>query len=230
MLNEKQRVLWQKYLDLEKDRIRYLLLAGLEEFIRALEETPGQWSDWAKDIARRVVDQEESIPVRMPLFERVLFPALLEGFRAGEKGCARWLAGFNQLLYHCAKCQEALGDYPTEIALLRRALEDDPADRRARRKLIDALEWQLSYAVHEVPAGVLYGNQGASPEECEQLQLMLDDFCQLAQQEGVLDHYQDFVEECGLHFRAYREYQLSTHKWTSYEHFLSEMEPSWKGS
>ena len=214
VLTRTQQRLWEEYLRLEGDMIRPLYLAGLDAFICEMENAPARrYRPWAADLAEQVVDRGESIPVRMSLFERVLFPALLSGYHERLPGYARWLAGFSHLLYHCRTCAEALDKPPTHIALLRRALEDDPDDALARRRLVEALADNLEYAVHEIPAGILYGQQWASRDECARLRQGLDEFEGLARRANATGEYADLIEECRLHFRAYEDYLNARDAW-----------------
>jgi hypothetical protein len=128
---------------------------------------------------------------------------LLAGFRAGLPGCARWLAGLFGLLRGSGSCQEELPEAErSEVGLLRAALRHDPADQRSRRRLLEKLAAQLSYSLHELPAGLLYGMDGASPEQCLELEHELDEFSVLAGEEGQERFYEEFIGRCRFHFRA----------------------------
>jgi hypothetical protein len=148
-----------------------------------------------------------------------LLPALADGVMQGVSGCARSLAEFES---HLVNTQEVPlpENLRTRSGLLREAVRLDPTDRIARSRLVETVAWQLEYSLHELPAGVLWGNNGASAEECGWLLDLLDQF--RAHVTALHDErrFEDLIAECDLHFNAYREYLLAGRPGGSYESFL----------
>lgn len=212
---------WSAYLAAERDHVRTVVMSALDAFLEALlVEPPAVWRGWAKDLARQVADDEADLPVRFPLFRRALVPALVEGIAAREPGPARWLASFEQLLFHTpGALPEALC---SSDALLREALRVDPHDQRARRKLVESIAQYLDYTLHELPAGVLWGHNGATAERCVDLQERLAEFREHATEIGETTRYAQLIADCDLHFRKYRAYLLAGRPGGSYETFLRD--------
>lgn len=226
MLNEKQRDLWAAYLEVEGRCLRVDKVRSLATFLDSLAESPdADWFPWARSIAERVVDKGESFVIRMPLFERAVLPALLAGYRSNLLGCSRWLAGLSDLL-HRSKIYRAqsLSDDYNEVALLRAAIRQDPTDRWSRDRLLHRLAIWLRFAIHEVPAGVLYDWNGATAEQCLELEDELKEFCTFAAAEGCEERYRDLIERCRFHFRAYRSYLLARTEGQSYSEYLIKYE------
>lgn len=200
-------------------------MTRLEALIAALKQLPeSQRFEWAKDIAERSVDGELQTPVRMPLFREVLFPALVSGIQAKEPGCARWLAGFSQLFYKHKDGQPSLrAEHRSEIGLLKEALSLDPEDRLAASRLLKAIAWQLEYAIHEIPAGVLVSYGLSAIDGCAELMLQLGEFEQLAVRCDQTSSYQDLIDECRLHFREYAKYASGKTGFGSYAEYLESI-------
>src|SRR5262249_24513856 len=97
----------------------------------------------------------------------------------------------------------------------------DPADQRSRQRLLETIAERLRYSLHEIPAGVLYGIDGASPQQCQELEEELDEFCRYVGQEKVEQRYAALIRSCRLHFRAYRDYLLNRERYSSYQEYLS---------
>jgi hypothetical protein len=215
---------WAAYEAAEQDRIRDVSLSRLRDLITKLDSVPmAERFAWARDVARQSVDQGMPTPIRIPLFREVLFPALLAGVEAQHAGCARWLAGFSQLLYKSPDCQRQLrADLRSEIGLLREALVADAGDELARSRLIKAIRWQPEYSLHEVPAGVLYGHDGASIQQCGELQAELDEFENLVEAHGARAAHEDLIEECRYHYAAYPAYLARRSEFRSYEDYLAK--------
>lgn len=218
---------WVAYEAAERDRIRDVYLAKLGELIQVLKSLPeAQRFAWARSLAKQSVDEAAATPVRIPLFREVLFPALRAGLQAREPGCARWLAGFAQLLYKSAECQGQLDpEHRGEAGLLREALRVDPLDTRARARLITSMTGALNYALHELPAGVLYGHDGATIEQCAELRADLDELESLVTAHGTRAEYEDLINDCRYHFTAYADYLARHLEFLSYEDYLTKMDP-----
>jgi len=223
MLTENQRRLWDAYEAAERRAPRADKLLALNAFLDALTLSPQ--SHWeARSIAEQVVDHRLDLVIRRPLFERAVFPALLAGYRAHLPGCARWLAGLADQLRRSPVCREQLPFKETsEVALLGAAIRDDPADSRSRERLIDKMENQLRYSLHELPAGVLYGMDGASPAECVELEEELDEFCRLVEAGWSGERFAELIRACRLHFRGYRDYLLHREQYSSYASYLAQL-------
>src|SRR5262245_23239927 len=224
MLTDDQRKLWEAYEAAEGRAPRAEKLQALNAFLDALVTSPpADWFPWARSIAEQVVDHGLNFVIRRPLFERAVFPALLAGYQARLPGSARWLAGLADHLLRNPQCREQFQlDEATELGLLRVAITHDPADRRSRLRVIDKVAYRLRYSIHEVPAGILFGIDGASPEQCGELEEELKEFCRLVEQEGMHERYAELIRACRLHFRAYREYLLHRENYDSYAAYLSE--------
>jgi hypothetical protein len=224
MLTDDQRKLWEAYEVAEGRAPRAEKLQALNAFLDALViSPPADWFPWARSVAEQVVDHGLNFVIRRPLFERAVFPALLAGYQARLPGSTRWLAGLADHLMHNPQCREQLPpDEATELGLLWAAIRHDPADRRSRLRVIDKIAYRLRYSIHEVPSGVLYGIDGASPEQCVELEEELEEFCRLVEQEGIQERYAELVRACRLHFRAYRDYLLHRGHYDSYAAYLSK--------
>ena len=224
MLTETQQKFWEAYQIEENRALRAKKLLALSAFLDSLiTSPPTEWYPWARSIAEQVVDNRLDFVIRRPLFERALFPALLAGYRAQLPGSARWLAGLSDQLLQCPDCRENLPPGESgELDLLRAALRHDPADRRSRLRLSEKIAVRLCYSLHELPSGVLYGMDGASPEECDELEEELVEFCELVSQEGMQNRHAELIGACRFHFRGYRDYLLQRETYSSYAEYITQ--------
>ena len=215
--------LWAAYLDAEVDRIRAVTMPAIDRFIDALLARPREeWTRWAKDVAAAVADRGEGVPIRFPLFRRVLLPVLAAGVRQGEPGCARWLAHFEPLLVHTPG-SDLLEHLQTAHGLLREAARVDPTDELARRRLVRVRADYLEYTLHELPAGVLYDRDGATVGGCDELLSELAEFREHLAATGQAAEYGRLVAECDFHYRAYRDYLTTGRPGGSYGRYLASV-------
>jgi hypothetical protein len=223
ILSARLNELWLAYESFAAEARRKEKLAALEHFLAELTVEPMVgWSGWACDIARRVVDGGESIIIPMPLYREAIFPALLMGYKNSSPGCARWLAGLSQHLYRCRDCQKQLPlEEQSEVALLQVAIRADPDDTRSQRNLLAAWAEQLSFSLHEIPSGVLYDINGATADQCLELQVWIEEFASLAAKLQEMSKYLHLIEAGRYHFREYRNYLLSRGNSENYANYLS---------
>ncbi len=224
MLTDVQRQFWDAYIAAESRAPRAEKLQSLDAFLDALTASPPTvWFPWARSIAEQVVDHGGDLVIRRPLFERAVFPALLAGYRLRLPGSARWLAGLSENMWRYPKCCESLQpEELTEHGLLWVAICHDPEDRRSRLRLIDKIADRLHYSLHELPSGVLYGMDGATLEQCQELDEELDEFCRHVAHEDMEARYAEQIQTCRFHFRAYRDYLMNREHYRGYAEYLSQ--------
>lgn len=141
-----------------------------------------------------------------------------------ERGCARWLAHFDTLLYHFPSPQLPEG-LRTPEELLREAVRQDPGDRIALVKLIHLQANYLDYTLHELPSGVLYGHNSATVEQCTELLDFLGEFKSNVQRCQEQEKYAELIEECTFHYNAYRDYLSTKETGKSYRAYLQGILP-----
>lgn len=78
----------------------------------------------------------------------------------------------------------------------------------------------LNYAVHELPAGVLFGPDGANPQQCDELMADLNEFEKLCI-ELELPHT-EFVEACRWHFDHYPHFLSRRRHFASYAQYIAD--------
>lgn len=217
--------LWDAYLETENRGLRSERNDALDRFLDSFANLPlDAQHNWSLSLASKIVDNGESTPVRMPLFRRAILPALENAIATRTAGAARWLAGFAQHIYKCGDLRPRLLDGSlTEHSLLLTAIEHDPNDTTARRRLLDLLARHLTYTLHELPTGVLYGHDGASVDQCRKLLGELGDFNHHAEILGVADEYSDLVAQCHFHYNTYADYLTDRRAASCYADYLSQI-------
>jgi hypothetical protein len=83
-----------------------------------------------------------------------------------------------------------------------------------------AMDW-LSYAVHELPAGVLYGANGADARQCAEMVNGLNDVERLCTRLG-LDGHHAFFDACRWHFEHYPHYLGRRRHFVDYESYTRD--------
>ena len=214
--------LWRRYRELESRGDRGAFLRALEAFVARVESaTPSVRRYWTDECLRAASDATAPVRLRAPLFQRVVFPELRSRYLAGDAASARALAEFSQDLFRYREGWEALG-WPGEVDLWKEAYHRDPSSDFARMKLVASIARFIQYTLHELPAGVLYGNNSATVEQCSDLEAELAFFRKLLTS-AETEQFMKLVELASFHYPAYREYLVQNRR-QGYAAFLAERE------
>jgi len=106
--------------------------------------------------------------VRHEIYAELIFPVLLAGSKRNDVWSLYWLAGTCQNLYTAHGLYEQI-KFKGEIDLLKDAYAIDHNSSEACEALLKSLLNYFCYASHEWPAGILWGNDGATLEQCNEI-------------------------------------------------------------
>ena len=152
---------------------------------------------WTREFLKR---GEFGHKIRHEIYSKVIFPVLEHGLHEGNFECMVWLARTSQNLYDDRRLHERIG-FLSESMLLRRALATCPQDEELNRLLLRSLLKWLSYCEHEWPLGILYGNNGATLAECEEIALEVSFGRELDSQ----GEHASFLDEFEIKLEQYQE-------------------------
>ncbi len=218
--------IWQDYLLLESKGLRQKALKILDEFVAKVNELEVNLRfQWVDEFLRQKLDSEIDLPLRRPLWREVVFPRLEAGFRAKEFRSTLRLAELSRELCRDDESWMKIGRL-TERGLLLIARELDPQDELTRKKLCKVILNWIRYTLHELPSGVLYGNDGATEEQCRELQTELHHLKELLRaNEQTL--YAELLDDAAFHYAAYPEYLSKHEQFESYADFLKARDRGW---
>jgi hypothetical protein len=120
---------------------------------------------WVVDFLKTYQPQDK---IRHELYEQLIFPVLLQSYRASDGWGIRWLAATSQNLYRAKQLWAQL-DFITEHGLLKQWSILEPESELARHALLEKMIEGFQYSEHEWPAGILYGMNGANLEQCQEI-------------------------------------------------------------
>ena len=118
-------------------------------------------------------------------------------------------------------CEETDFIY-TRIELADKVLENDEKNQHALRYNYKLLEKFIGNSIHELPSGVLYGNDGASIEELEEMQKDLFDFKDLSNK--LEKSNDDFIDFCFRIYNAYGDYLINRESYKGFVEYLEKHE------
>lgn len=132
--------------------------------------------------------------IRHEIYEGIIFPALLDGYKNSDPWSIKWLARTAQNLYSAKQLWAQIGG-KTEEGLLRQLFALCPTDVEVRVELLSNLIKSFEYMIHEWPAGILYSHNGATAEECLIIHADIDFARQLDVSFNHLQFLDDFSDK-----------------------------------
>jgi len=139
---------------------------SVRAFISSLESEEEVYA-WVWEYLPRL-DKNRHSRIRHELFQEVIFPVLKAGYEKGDFKCTLWLGKLSQNLYQSQKLHEEL-NWETELGFYNKAYDIAPDNDEVRLLLLNSIVSWLQYTEHEWPSGILYGNNGATPEQCNEI-------------------------------------------------------------
>jgi hypothetical protein len=109
--------------------------------------------------------------IRHEIYAELIFPVLLIGSRREDAWSLYWLAGTSQNLYRASSLHEQVG-FKQEVGFLKEAYAVDSNFSEVRKRLLESLRSRFLYAAHEWPAGILWGHDSATLDQCDELMSM----------------------------------------------------------
>ncbi len=159
-----KQALFEQYETAKEQGNKRLAASLIADFIKtfATDEEREEWTRWY--MSNRAIGHA----VRHELFEQVIFPVLLSGHRTSDPWCIEMLERCAQNLYKAEHLWSQVG-YQTEMQLAERRLEITPNDMKAKERVLEHLISWFQYSEHEWPAGILYGSDGATELQCQEI-------------------------------------------------------------
>ena len=221
-----QAALWQSYLAAEAWGLRTETLAALRAFVDALQAGPTEQRQlFAAESCRLAADEGAELPRREPLFAGILAPYLLAAYDRGDDHAGRRLAFFWNGFYKLPQSHPLHQPTPSSLDLLREAFQQNPADARTQEMLLRLLQDSFDYAIHEAPAGVLYGFDGATVAECQKWEADLALFREVAEAHGITAQYKAAMHKWAFHFHGYADYLTNR---ADYKNYADYIERHWQ--
>lgn len=116
---------------------------------------------------------------------------------------------------------EASGFKYKSFELAKLLLDSEPENKNALKYKYYNTQEMLWYSLHEMPAGVLMGNNGARSEDISTMLRSVDQF-QLLCKKLNIDNEEDgaLIEDCRRFYPAYKEYLQHEEQYIDFEDYL----------
>lgn len=144
----------------------------------------------------------KDITIRQQLYKHLIYPVLSEQVEQNNVNAIKELLKLDQ---HLVSYQGYTKDYTySSWQLLEKALAISPNDNDLLELYERKTRKYLNYTLHEIPTGVLYGADGATIEECDDLIKEIEKYeilCSKLQRDES-----ELIQECKYYYPAYKNY------------------------
>lgn len=157
---------YKEFREYEEKGLKKQASKSLRAFISSFE-TEKEIEGWVWDYLPDLETNRHS-RIRHEIFHELVYPVIRSGYENGDFSSTLWLGKLAQNIYQAQQLHEELG-WVTELSLYNKSHEINPENDEARLLLLKAIVSWLEYSEHEWPSGILYGNDGATIEQCDEI-------------------------------------------------------------
>ncbi len=143
--------LYNAYLQAKEDGLKKLASEHIRMFIDSFSNV-SERASWSRSFLEQ---GEYGHKIRHELYREVIFPVLLEGFKAGDAWSFFYLGKTAQNLYS-DKCLHELVDHLSDFEFYKRCYDVSPELFDLREMLADTVWRRICFGVHEWPSGLCY--------------------------------------------------------------------------
>lgn len=162
--------------------------------------------------------QSKNITIRQPLYKHLIYPILSAQVAQNNVDAIKGLLKLDeQLISYQAYSHDT--KY-TWAMLLDQGLNLAPIDTELLKISEQTTRNYLNYTLHEIPIGVLYGQDGATIAECDELLEKVIEYEKLCNQ-LKLDE-KELIENCKFYYTAYKAYLAVYPNYRNFEDYLNK--------
>ena len=188
---------YKEFRKLEEKGLKKQASKALRDFISSFENEQEK-EEWVWEYLPKL-QKNRHTRIRHEIFHELVYPVLKAGYKNNEFSSTIWLGKLSQNIYRAQKIHEEL-NWVSELSLYEKSCEINPGNDEARLLLLNSLVSWLEYSEHEWPRGILYGNNGATIEQCDEISNEVQRVIQL-DKEHV---YSEFIKQYIKNISEYR--------------------------
>lgn len=188
---------YQAFKEFEEKGLKKQASKSVRSFISSFE-SEREVEDWVWKYLPMLETNRHS-RIRHEIFHELVFPVLKSGYEKNDFYSTLWLGKLAQNIYQAQQIHKELG-WVTELGLYNKSHELDPSNDEARLLLLKAIVAWLEYSEHEWPSGILYGNNGASIEQCDEISTEIQRVLKLDKEH----RYSEFIKQYIKKLSEYR--------------------------
>ena len=106
--------------------------------------------------------------IRYELFEKIIFPVLLNGYKNQNIELMIWLVRFNDNYYGNNDVNKIM-NYKTLFQIINECYEIDPKNNEVIDLYLEILIDEISFNIHHYPSVILTENIGTKKDQCKKL-------------------------------------------------------------
>ena len=157
---------YQEFRELEEKGLKKQASKALRDFISSFENGKEK-EGWVWEYLPKL-QANKHLRIRHEIFHELVYPTLKAGYEKSDFDSTLWLGKLAQNIYQAQQLHEEL-DWVSEFDLYKKCYEIDPRNDEVRLLLLKTIVSWLEYSEHEWPSGILYGNDGATIEQCDEI-------------------------------------------------------------
>ena len=190
-----------RFQDIEANTpVRKEKLRKLDELYHSIKGNSQFSSEQILDLIRILL--QNNITVRQAFFNEVIHPILSRQIEEEKLEAIKLMIKLEQ---HLIAYQGITKNYHyTAAELINKGLQFAPDDKELLQMYEVKTANYLNYSIHEVPIGIIYGNNGATIEQCDELLELVNEYEQVCKKLG-LDR-KELIDDCKYFYSLYKEY------------------------
>ncbi len=157
---------YNEFIELDNKGIKKKAKLALSEFINSFLSFEEK-EKWTYEYLPKLQENHHS-RIRHELYEEVIFPVLLDGFRKRQVKAMHWIVKTMQNLYSAQELYKEI-DYKSPFEIIKECYEIDPCNSEINETFLNIEIDFISFSQHEWPSGILNGMNGANLEECYEI-------------------------------------------------------------
>lgn len=183
---------YREFKDLEEKGLKKLASKALRAFISSFKNGQEK-EEWVWEYLPKLQANRHS-RIRHEIFHELVYPILKAGYKNHDFASTLWLGKLAQNIYQAQQLHEEL-DWVSELSLYKKSHEIDPGNDEARLLLLKAIVSWFEYSEHEWPSGILYGNDGATIEQCDEISAEVQRVLKLDKEHAYSEFIKQYVKK-----------------------------------
>jgi hypothetical protein len=194
--------------------VRKEKLRKLDELYQSIKDdaqlTPQEILNLTKDLLQR------GLTIRQTFFSDAIHPILSRQIEQGNVEAIKLMVKLEQ---HLIAHQGITKDYGyTAVELINKGIRLAPNDEELLQMYEVKTANYLYYSIHEVPIGIIYGNDGATIEQCDELLEFVHEYEQVCKKLGV--DRNELIKDCKYFYPLYKDYLKDYKSYNGFKDYL----------